>query len=199
MVIRKIRQLVQELLSYPGELLDRIANSFFDLLRRIRVGHQCDNSRGLSTAFSIVQPPHNGMPHHAPIILDAGSAEVIESPQAGLPFVGTFGVERVHGETIVIRGPRPPINDVILTVESPPLIVMSNNESAAGPGDENARIEAAVGLPKELVGDPVRQAVPSITGTVYQAWRSIEAWLRLTDVNEVVYVEGAEPSLFQSL
>src|ERR1039458_3989965 len=41
-------------------------------------------------------------------------------------------------------------------------------------------------------GDPRRQAVPSIRGTVYQAWWSIDAWLRLTDDNTVIYLEGAE-------
>jgi len=48
------------------------------------------------------------------------------------------------------------------------------------------------GLPDQLPGDPRRQAVPSIQGTVYQAWWSIDAWLRLTDADEVIYLEGAE-------
>jgi hypothetical protein len=43
-----------------------------------------------------------------------------------------------------------------------------------------------------LAGDPRRQAVPSIRGTVYQAWQSIDAWLRLTDESAVIYLEGAE-------
>src|SRR5450631_2720874 len=46
--------------------------------------------------------------------------------------------------------------------------------------------------PPPLAGDPRRQAVPSIRGTVYQAWWSIDAWLRLTDDNTVIYLEGAE-------
>lgn len=46
--------------------------------------------------------------------------------------------------------------------------------------------------PQELPGDPARQAVSSITGTVYQAWASIEAWLQLKGPDEVIYVEGAE-------
>ena len=48
------------------------------------------------------------------------------------------------------------------------------------------------GLPEQLPGDPRRQAVPSIHGTVYQAWCSIDAWLRLADADEVIYIEGAE-------
>jgi hypothetical protein len=48
------------------------------------------------------------------------------------------------------------------------------------------------GLPKQLPGDPRRQAVSSIYGDVYQAWRSIDAWLRLADADEVIYLEGAE-------
>jgi len=46
--------------------------------------------------------------------------------------------------------------------------------------------------PPPLAGDPRRQAVPSIRGTVYQAWWSIDAWLRLTDEHTVIYLEGAE-------
>jgi hypothetical protein len=46
--------------------------------------------------------------------------------------------------------------------------------------------------PPPLAGDPRRQAAPSIRGTVYQAWWSIDAWLRLTDDNTVIYLEGAE-------
>jgi hypothetical protein len=48
------------------------------------------------------------------------------------------------------------------------------------------------GLPGQLTGDPRRQAVDSTSGDVYQAWWSIDAWLRLTDADEVVYLEGAE-------
>lgn len=45
---------------------------------------------------------------------------------------------------------------------------------------------------KELPGDSRRQAVPSIRGIVYQAWCSIDSWLRISDGNEVIYLEGAE-------
>lgn len=43
-----------------------------------------------------------------------------------------------------------------------------------------------------LTADTSRQAVPSIRGTVYQAWQSIDAWLRLADDNTAIYLEGAE-------
>lgn len=65
-------------------------------------------------------------------------------------------------------------------------------QDQSGSKNTNAQIDAASGLPAQLIGDPRRQAVPSIGGTVYQAWRSIEGWLRLRDVDEVIYVEGAE-------
>lgn len=48
------------------------------------------------------------------------------------------------------------------------------------------------GLPGELHGNPRRQAVPSIRGTVYQAWCSIDAWLQLSNADQVIYLEGAE-------
>jgi hypothetical protein len=48
------------------------------------------------------------------------------------------------------------------------------------------------GLPAPLPGDQRRQAIYSIQGTVYQAWWSIDAWLRLTNPDEVIYLEGAE-------
>ncbi len=44
----------------------------------------------------------------------------------------------------------------------------------------------------ELQGQADRQAVPSITGTVYQTWASLEAWLNLTGDGAVIYLEGAE-------
>lgn len=44
----------------------------------------------------------------------------------------------------------------------------------------------------ELPGDRRRQAVPSIRGTVYQAWCSIDAWLQLTTADQVIFLEGAE-------
>lgn len=54
--------------------------------------------------------------------------------------------------------------------------------------DSNAPVE----MPDELPGDPRRQAVPSIRGTVYQAWCSIDAWLQLSNADQVIYLEGAE-------
>ena len=58
------------------------------------------------------------------------------------------------------------------------------------PNDETLR--GIAGLPAPLPGDPRRQAVYSIQGTVYQAWWSIDAWLQLKNPNEVIYLEGAE-------
>jgi len=58
------------------------------------------------------------------------------------------------------------------------------------PNDET--LSGISGLPAPLPGDPRRQAVYSIQGTVYQAWWSIDAWLRLTNPDEVIYLEGAE-------
>jgi uncharacterized protein (UPF0248 family) len=60
------------------------------------------------------------------------------------------------------------------------------------PNDDDQSPEGLAGLPPALRGDPRRQAVPSIHGTVYQAWWSIDAWLRLKDADEVIYLEGAE-------
>ncbi|MGA4045154.1 hypothetical protein ACI2VF_00790 [Ralstonia nicotianae] len=51
---------------------------------------------------------------------------------------------------------------------------------------------ATAEMPEELPGDPRRQAVPSIRGTVYQAWCSIDAWLQLSNADQVIYLEGAE-------
>lgn len=48
------------------------------------------------------------------------------------------------------------------------------------------------GLPAPLPADTRRQAVSSISGTVYQAWCSIEAWVQLEDAHQVIYLEGAE-------
>ena len=75
---------------------------------------------------------------------------------------------------------------------------MPNHTSAAAaaaaatplPNDETLR--GIAGLPPHLPGDPRRQAVHSIEGTVYQAWCSIDAWLRLNSPDEVIYLEGAE-------
>lgn len=63
----------------------------------------------------------------------------------------------------------------------PPRTFLSDNDSLN-----------IAGLPEPLPGDPRRQAIYSIQGTVYQAWLSIDAWLRLTDPAEVIYLEGAE-------
>lgn len=46
--------------------------------------------------------------------------------------------------------------------------------------------------PDELKGDPARQAVASIRGIVYQIWWTIDAWLRLSSSDEVIFLEGAE-------
>lgn len=47
-------------------------------------------------------------------------------------------------------------------------------------------------IPRELAGDPARQAVASIRGIVYQVWWSIDAWLRVSSSDEVIFLEGAE-------
>lgn len=47
-------------------------------------------------------------------------------------------------------------------------------------------------VPRELPADASRQAVASIRGVIYQLWWSIDAWLRLTTPNEVIYLEGSE-------
>ncbi len=44
---------------------------------------------------------------------------------------------------------------------------------------------------RELAGESVRQAVPSLQGYIYQAWCSIDAWLQLAK-GEIIYLEGAE-------
>jgi len=56
----------------------------------------------------------------------------------------------------------------------------------------NDSLPSIGGLPEPLPGDPRRQAVYSIQGTVYQAWLSIDAWLQLANPGEVIYLEGAE-------
>lgn len=53
-------------------------------------------------------------------------------------------------------------------------------------------LRGIAGLPPHLLGDPGRQAVCSIQGTVYQAWCSIDAWLRLNNADEAIYLECAE-------
>lgn len=56
----------------------------------------------------------------------------------------------------------------------------------------DARLGEILASPPPLTGDPRRQAVNSIRGTVYQAWRSIDEWLRLIDDSTVIYLEGVE-------
>ncbi|MCK4241789.1 MAG: hypothetical protein KAX30_09220, partial [Candidatus Atribacteria bacterium] len=51
--------------------------------------------------------------------------------------------------------------------------------------DVDETLANITGLPEQLPGDPRRQAVSSTHGDVYQAWWSIDAWLRLADANEV--------------
>ena len=67
----------------------------------------------------------------------------------------------------------------------------SDSPYGALPGVDET-VANITGLPEQLPGDPRRQAVSSIMGTVYQAWWSIDAWLQLADANEVIYLEGAE-------
>jgi len=70
---------------------------------------------------------------------------------------------------------------------------MSDRDSkfSALPGVDKT-VTDITGLPAQLQGDPRRQAVSSTRGDVYQVWLSIDAWLRLTDPDEVIYLEGAE-------
>ncbi|RJQ28688.1 hypothetical protein C4565_03440 [Candidatus Parcubacteria bacterium] len=65
------------------------------------------------------------------------------------------------------------------------------SKSDALPNIEETLANSA-GLPEQLPGDPRRQAVSSFRGDIYQAWWSIDAWLRLTNADEVIYLEGAE-------
>src|SRR5690349_10699888 len=60
------------------------------------------------------------------------------------------------------------------------------------PPPNHETLGGIAGLPAPLSGDPSRQAVYSLQGTVYQAWWSIDAWLRLTNPDEVIFLEGAE-------
>jgi len=66
-----------------------------------------------------------------------------------------------------------------------------DSKSGALPGVDET-LTKTIGFPAHLSGDPRRQAVPSIHGDVYQAWWSIDAWLRLADADEVIYLEGSE-------
>jgi hypothetical protein len=58
--------------------------------------------------------------------------------------------------------------------------------------DINAAMTDATALPEQLPGNSRRQAVYSFLGDAYQVWWSIDAWLRLIDADEVIYLEGAE-------
>ena len=69
---------------------------------------------------------------------------------------------------------------------------MSGQVPTEDPLPNSEVLRDLAGLPAPLPGDPRRQAVHSIQGTVYQAWWSIDAWLRLTTPDEVIYLEGAE-------
>lgn len=55
-----------------------------------------------------------------------------------------------------------------------------------------ALVKDVASLPAPLPADAKRQAVHSISGTVYQAWCSIEAWIRLEHAHQVIYLEGVE-------
>ena len=69
---------------------------------------------------------------------------------------------------------------------------MSGQVPTVDPLPNSEVLRDLTGLPSPLPGDPKRQAVYPIQGIVYQAWWSIDAWLRLTSPNEVIYLEGAE-------
>jgi tetratricopeptide (TPR) repeat protein len=69
---------------------------------------------------------------------------------------------------------------------------MPDHNPPAIPPPNNQTLQGIAGLPQHLPGDTRRQAVYSIQGTIYQAWWSIDAWLRLTNADDVIYLEGAE-------
>src|SRR5437868_465195 len=50
---------------------------------------------------------------------------------------------------------------------------------------------SATGGQVPLDADPKRQAVDALRGYIYQIWRSIFAWIDLSDV-DLLYLEGAE-------
>lgn len=56
--------------------------------------------------------------------------------------------------------------------------------------DEKLEPKKPIGV-EPLPGEPRRAAVPALRGFDYQVWWSIDAWCRL-EVNEVIYLEGAE-------
>src|SRR5208337_4998705 len=70
---------------------------------------------------------------------------------------------------------------------------MPDSDPESNPSaDIQTAIADATALPEQLPGDSRRQAVPSFLGDAYQASWSIDAWLRLADADEVIYLEGAE-------
>jgi hypothetical protein len=69
---------------------------------------------------------------------------------------------------------------------------MPDHNPTPTPLPDDQTLLGIAGLPSHLPGDPRRQAVYSIQGTVYQAWWSIDSWLLLTHADEVIYLEGAE-------
>jgi hypothetical protein len=69
---------------------------------------------------------------------------------------------------------------------------MPDHNPIPTPLPDDQTLLGIAGLPPHLPGDPRRQAVYSIQGTVYQAWWSIDSWLLLTHADEVIYLEGAE-------
>src|SRR5712672_3119092 len=91
----------ENLFSYAGETLNRLADCLLDLLFRISLARQGNNSRWLPAELPIVQPSHNRNPYDPTIVLNAGGAEAIQPPRTGLTLVGPFGVERPHGDEIV--------------------------------------------------------------------------------------------------
>lgn len=69
-----------------------------------------------------------------------------------------------------------------------------NDKLSSTPAAFGVAVNSATSIDslKPLSADASRQAVPSIRGTVYQAWQSIDAWLCLKDDTTVIYLEGAE-------
>lgn len=59
------------------------------------------------------------------------------------------------------------------------------------PVDDQGSIPVSPQIP-ELIADPARQAVATITGYIYQIWWSVDAWFQLTSADELIYLEGAE-------
>jgi hypothetical protein len=68
---------------------------------------------------------------------------------------------------------------------------LNSSWAVSGKSNMNEQRDAEAIL-AELQGQARRQAVPSITGTVYQAWCSIDSWLQLAEADQVIFLEGAE-------